>query len=309
MQPARRAFLFGRQRPRTTWEAFIHGLERKVEGRVRHHAKRPGAATLVPAHRDDARLARALCVEFGVRMSLAGADTNPQEETVGGAVTGPVLEIDPRRLNGLSTDPGGGILAEPGCRLADLAAAGLPQFRDAEPDCTLAAWLAVATGWRPGCTSDSGVAAVDVLLSDGTTESLGPFGASDSRPLRSATIQRLIPFLFQLADSADARACRRAEVWPCRYRLDALRPAAHAEVNLAHLLLGHHGELAWIESVLLAPLEDFASDSGQRAPCEAARAWPPGEEADTRAMAQRLERQIKRVFDPLDLYRRKNCDV
>jgi hypothetical protein len=326
MQPSRRAFLFGRQRPRTPWEAFLQGLERGVQGRLRHDPKVPDIATLTPVHREDVRHARALCAEFGVRLQLMDVadDTAtahleaepgvfaPQRDPTKAAkvAMGPVLIVDPRQLNTCSGGTSGQLFAEPGCRLGDLAAAGLPQFQHAPPDRTLAAWLAFGRGLLPGGTAASGVVELDVLFSDGTTETLGPFGESDSRPLRSATVQRLIPFLFQLSVSADARACRAADIWPCRYRLDALQPAAPAEVNLAHLLLGHRGELAWIESVLLAPVESVPCDpaDGAEPPTPAHRhpanasAPAEGAVADLSAMARRLQMQIKDAFDAREMF-------
>ena len=58
-----------------------------------------------------------------------------------------------------------------------------------------------------------------------------------------------MPALFQLSTGPDAAACRGG-AWAGRYRLDALRPQAPATVNLAHLLLGHGGTLAWVQEVL-----------------------------------------------------------
>ena len=59
----------------------------------------------------------------------------------------------------------------------------------------------------------------------------GAFGESDERPLRSATLQRLVPALFQLSTGPDAAACAVGGAWAGRYRLDALRPQAPATVN------------------------------------------------------------------------------
>lgn len=209
----------------------------------------------------------------------------------------PVLYVDPSLLNTLTSESDAGQwLAQPGCRLGDLADAGLSQFRGAPAELTLAAWLAHAHGWVPGRTAASGLVGVDVLLSDGTTERLGPFGASDLRPLRSATVQRLVPALFQLSNSPDSVTCRNASRWPCRYRLDALLPAESAEVNLAHLLLGHGGSLAWVESLVLTPGEAWAGPAAGQG-----TALPPVP-ADAVGPARRLERRIKTAFDPLDLY-------
>ena len=60
-----------------------------------------------------------------------------------------------------------------------------------------------------------------------------------------------MPALFQLSTGPDAAACAVGGAWAGRYRLDALRPQAPATVNLAHLLLGHGGTLAWVQEVLL----------------------------------------------------------
>jgi len=289
MQPSRRAFLFGRRVPRTPWDAFRQRLERAAPGRLLASDASPGLARLTPARVEDVRHARALCSEYGVMMVLDGVrDTGGDAHADAGR---PVLRVDPSGLAGLAPGPRAGQWrAQPGCRLGELAQAGLAQFRDAPADTTLAVWLAQAHAWASGATADSGVIGVDLLLSDGTAETLGPFGQSDLRPLRSATVQRLVPALFQLSSSPDAAACRAHPGWPCRYRLDALLPAPPAEVNLAQLLLGHGGALAWVEEVLLAA----------GAPAPAAPGEPPP--ADLAGPARRLEVRIKDAFDPLDLY-------
>jgi len=341
MQPSRRAFLFGRQTPRTPWDAFVQRLGREAQGRVRDlSGTGVNRARLIPVDRGDVRQARALCAEYGVmlrpRWPLPAPDGNdariarlPDAEDAGGVETGgihdaaaspfgesggvsatghlpfalldleasdgrPVLEIDLSNLSTLMRLPQTGQwLAEPGCQVGDLVAAGLPQFRDAPADWCLAVWMATAQGWAAGKTAASGIVDVDVLLSDGTVERLGAFGASGQQPLLSATVQRLVPSLFQLSVSPDAVLCRDEHDWPCRYRLDALLPTAPSEVNLAHLLLGHRGELAWIESITLMPGE---ADMPHTLPAGA----PHSHQAT--GAARRLQMQMKQAFDPLDLY-------
>ncbi|MBO1113354.1 hypothetical protein [Bordetella petrii] len=287
MQPSRRAFLFGRRLPRTPWDTFRQRLERAAQGQVHElEAGPPGRARLVPARAEDVRHARALCVEYGVALLLDGMDQT-NDELAGR----PVLQVDPSGLAGLEPGPQPRQwLAGPGCPVGALAEVGLEQFRDAPAAITLAAWLAGPHAWPPGATAASGVLGADVLLCDGTAETLGPFGQGDLRPLRSATVQRLVPALFQVSASADAAACRAHADWPCRYRLDALLPAAPADVNLAQLLLGHGGTLAWVEQVLIGP----------GAPPPAAPAAPPP--AELAGPARRIEVRVKDAFDPLDLY-------
>lgn len=365
MQPSRRAFLFGRQTPRTPWDAFLQRLGRLVQGRLlnlpaealrqgRAHSpgthgpgpalttETPNRARLTPVHRDDVRQARALCAEYGVVLQLGGLagagsvtanalkEPNPFDHR---PVDGPdweyaetltlrdVLEVDPSGLNTFIHDPKTGRwVAQPGCRVGELAACGLPQFRDAPSEWTLAVWLAKSHAWPPGATAMSGVVEAELLFSDGTTETLGAFGASDVRPLRSAMVQRLVPALFQLSSSPDAATCREAPRWPCCYRLDALQPAAPAEVNLAQLLLGHGGALAWVESVTLIPVEPAtvqqavlegtdasartvaSSPLAETLPGPAALRGSASSDDKVVNAARRLQIRIKNAFDPLDIY-------
>ncbi|MCY1522577.1 hypothetical protein D9M68_574370 [compost metagenome] len=115
-------------------------------------------------------------------------------------------------------------------------------------------------------------------------ETLGPFGEADVQPLRSVTVQRLVPGLFQLASGGDAFATRDGERWLGRYRLDALKPDAPATVNLAQLLLGHGGTLAWVQRVTLV---DVAP-----APQLLPASEPPG------LATTRLDARVKALFDP-----------
>jgi hypothetical protein len=149
---------------------------------------------------------------------------------------------------------------------------------------TLAEWLAAPARWAAGRCADSGVLTVDAMLADGVEETLGPFGEADVQPLRSVTVQRLVPALFQLASGGDAFATRDGDRWLGRYRLDALKPEAPATVNLAHLLLGHGGTLAWVQGVTLADVPPAA----QPAPA----AEPPG------LATTRLDSRVKALFDP-----------
>ena len=98
-----------------------------------------------------------------------------------------------------------------------------------------------------------------------------------------------MPALFQLSTGPDAAACAVGGAWAGRYRLDALRPQAPATVNLAHLLLGHGGTLAWVQEVLLTAVPAAGEAAGGDA--------PPLDDA-AREAGRRLDARIKALFDP-----------
>ncbi|KGD94056.1 FAD-binding protein [Achromobacter sp. RTa] len=283
MQPSRRAFLLGRRPAQSPWAAFLQRLGLLCQGSVRdlgESGEGGPRAVLVPTRDADVAHARVLCAEYRVLLALDGAE-GPFE-----AAPGPALRVDPSAMSGLVRLSGDvpRWRAQPGVPLAALAAAGLRQFAGQPGAMTLAEWLAAPARWRAGQCADSGVLAVEAMLADGIEETLGPFGEADIQPLRSVTVQRLVPALFQLASGGDAFATRDGERWLGRYRLDALKPEAPATVNLAHLLLGHGGTLAWVQSVTLA--------GAAPAPQLAAAAEPPG------LATTRLDSRVKALFDP-----------
>lgn len=283
MQPSRRAFLLGRRPAQTPWAAFMQRLKLLCQGPVDDQGEDApgGAQAILTALRDaDIAHARTLCAEYRVVMVLEGA-TGPYAPA-----TGPRLRIDPSRMAGLARLAGDAPRwrAQAGVPLAALTQAGLRQFDGFPGAMTLAEWLAAPAPWPAGRCAASGVLAVDVMLADGIEETLGPFGEADVQPLRSATVQGLVPALFQLASGGDAFATRAGSHWLGRYRLDALKPEAPDTVNLAHLLLGHGGTLAWVQSVTLTD----------------APAWTeadPAPEAPGLATF-RLDERVKALFDP-----------
>lgn len=300
MQPSRRAFLLGRRPPVTAWDELRLRLARVAQGALRDAG--PRRAVLAAHDAGDVRQARALCADYGAVLALVGtplAQTDPDDAAP------PVLVVDPASLDRLVRTQSGWH-AGPGCRAHDLARSGLPQFADAPPDQMLAVWLAERGAWPVGGTAASGVRDLDLLLADGSAETLGPFGQDDLRPLHTATAQRLVPALFQLAGTADAALCLAAARWPARYRLDALRPREPAQVNLAHLLLGHGGTLAWVEGATLAPPAPVDQSRPQAASVAGAAVpnapdVPPGDGACGPA-ARRLDMRVAQAFDPAGLY-------
>ncbi|MHA3904658.1 hypothetical protein ACTPOE_14125 [Castellaniella sp. WN] len=239
--PSRRAFLVGRRTEQSPWETFLARLRRVAQGTVHDFSTEAGSARLVPGHMQDVYHARSLCLEHGVTLALDGVPSAARLDD------GPVLWVEPgaamARCERLGPDDPRWFV-QPGCLIGELEQAGLPQFRDQPPHLTVAAWLADRRGcdWDRGDTAASGLAHALVLLADGTQANLGAFGVDNRKPLDNLRVQGMIPRLFELVSAQPAGG-----PWNGRYRLDALRPAAGRTVNLAHLLLGHGGELGWVE--------------------------------------------------------------
>jgi len=290
--PARRAFLTGRRAAQTPWEAFLGRLRRAVEGKVFDFSTPSGSARLVPARMSDVYHARSLCAEHGVVLALDGVPHASRLDA------GPVLWVEPGTAMARFERMGEGDprwFVQPGCLLGDLEQAGLPQFLDLPPHLTVAAWLADREwcDWDAGRTADSGLVHALVLLGDGTQANLGAFGTANQKPLDNIRVQQMIPRLFELSTGEDAARAGAQPCWGARYRLDALRPAGDAGVNLAHLLLGHGGDLGWVEWVVI---DERAPQARQR-PYEQRyfrRAPTPG--------ATALDRAAKDLFDPARLF-------
>lgn len=290
--PARRAFLTGHRADQTPWEALMQRLRRGIVGKLFDFGTPAGSARLVPGEMADVYRARTLCQELGVRLALDGI---PHASRLDDA---PVLWVEPgvamSRFQRLSEGDTRWFV-QPGCLLGDLEQAGLRQFVDLPCHLTVAAWLADREwcDWGAGRTADSGLVHASLLLNDGTQANLGAFGEANHKPLDSLRLQQMIPRLFDLSTAASTVQLREQALWPGRYRVDALAPEGGASVNLAHLLLGHGGDLGWVEWVVLderAPLYapyEYKDRFFQRKPT---------------AEVLALDGQVKALFDPMGVF-------
>lgn len=310
----RRAFLKGRRPPSNPWEHFCSRLRNTVAGDLSmlDTAHDRHAARLLAKQPADVHHALRLCREFGVCMALDGVPGTASHP-------GPVLwlRVGPELGACHRLEPGSSRwFVQPGCLLGQLEAAGLRAFADMPAHLTVAAWVADRTqcNWLTGQTAASGIVHASALLADGTSVSLGAFGTDNRKALDNLRLQTLIPALFRLVSEPDAQLCHERSAWPARYRLDALAPAPGKTLNLSHLLLGHGGDLAWLEwlvidenladpaagaeGLLEMPGLDFfdddtgsgyGSDLGGQGPCD---------EVNLARAAQELDAAVKALFDP-----------
>ena len=291
---SRRAFLFGRRAPPSEWGKFCARLARTCAGQVRWD-DRPGQhqAWLVPARERDILHAHALCREYRVQMALDGIGLGDL----------PASDVTPRlwvesgsAWAQLSCDASGLIwCAGGGSKLRSLQEAGVQVLSGADPEQTVAQWLAsrASAQWPTGQGMLSGIEQVQVMLADGTIAVLGPFGANATSPLRSLTVQKMIPRLFELASSVVAIECVQAERWPVRFRLDALMPADGMDINLAWLFAGHGASLGWVQAVWFRHDVQFQAS---------VRLEPMDIEVNRREQYDALARQLKESFDPLGIF-------
>lgn len=291
---SRRAFLTGRRPPRGPWQAFCRRLARVVKGHVDDLDPYEGfgRARLIAEQAADVHHARALCRESGVILAIEGLDSGAEQNARH------VLWVEAGR--GLSSfqplEAGSDSwFVQPGVMVGELEAVGFQQFSSLPAHLTVAEWLADRTNWcfPGGHMADSGLVFASLLLDDGTVAGLGPFGQNNTRPLQGARLQQLVPALFQLAMSDDARWCLQHQPWPASFRLDTLCPADGRTINLANLVAGHGGALGWVEWVVLAP------------PVSAAPAGLRTTGAGTvsnAAPARRLDNQVKHLFDPAGVF-------
>ena len=95
---------------------------------------------------------------------------------------------------------------------------------------------------------------IDAILDDGTRQLFGPFGERSSVSLNSGRAGQLVSSLFGIAAGVQADIARHwppGQRVPDGYLLDAFHPRPQrpytpdGSVNLAHLLAGSAGTLAW----------------------------------------------------------------
>lgn len=301
-QPSRRAFLMGRRTPATPWGQFCARLSRSCSGPVRwDQESQIRQAWLEPEREMDVLHAHVLCREFGVSLLLWDAEARPKPDQA-------VLWVD-SRANWAQVsliNPERQIWrVDAGVRLSTLRAQGVGIFAEMTDalmsSWTLAQWFASAqtSPELAGDLAKTGIVQAQLLLADGTIEQFGPFGASASKPLKSLAVQKMIPTLFELAQSEDAAYCAQIGAWPCRYRLDAMMSQFGDSPNLAWLFKGHGGSLAWLQTLWLQPpvLSQIDPMLSPRAPGEQGASVE-----EIFQKARRLERSFKQTLDPTGVF-------
>jgi FAD/FMN-containing dehydrogenase/Fe-S oxidoreductase len=257
-------------------------LTRAVEGSVLFDAASRGrystdasiyqvepVGVLVPKTVDDVRAALAICRELSVPVLPRGGGSSQCGQTVGAALVidqtkhlDAIIEIDPDALTATVL---------PGLVLDALNAALRPRGLWFPVDVSTSAQATLGgMAGNNSCGSRSiaygnmvhNVLAIDALLSDGTEARFGPLAGMD---LGTPRIAGLVAGLRSIAAREQDEIARQVPKVMRRvggYNIDVFAPqserpyTADGSVNLAHLLVGSEGTLAWTRQITLqlAPL-------------------------------------------------------
>lgn len=285
--PSRRAFLGGRTPELSIWQQFLLQVARKVQGNLQPIEQAEEQAILVVAVITDLHHARQLCHAFGIRLCLLGMTGFAEADS------SPVLWLDMSALNQLMpvNQEKSQWFMQAGVSMSQLKEVGFVGLAALPDDLLVAQWLAQPShqSYPLDQLASSGVLHASLLMADGSVSSLGAFGTENTKPLNTAFLRKIVPQLFQLVNSEGVRV--EVDHYPHRqrYRWDIFHQS-HTEVNLAHLLLGHQGDLGILEWVVidqskrLAPKAPHAQELGHSSP---------------RALAdQELDSAVKQLFDP-----------
>ena len=219
---------------------------------------------LVPKTIADVRAAITLCRELGVPVLPRGAGSSQCGQTVGAA-----LVIDhSKHLNRIVAIDRDAMTAtvEPGLVLDELNAALRPHGLWFPVDVSTSAQATLGgMAGNNSCGSRSiaygnmvhNVLAIDALLSDGTEARFGPLDAMDKAVPRVAELVARLRAIGARERDEVARQVPRMMRRVGGYNIDIFAPqserpyTADGAVNLAHLLVGSEGTLAWTRQITL----------------------------------------------------------
>lgn len=258
VQPSRRAFLSGKPSNSDPWLSFLVKLRRLCQGSVTLDPNYfEHRAHLVPAVLSDIEAARSLCQQFGIVLCLKGLENALDPQRL-------ALIVEPGRAwaRPIPLDVSQGLWrVEAACKMLVLQAAGIPAAMGADPEQSLACWLALGTHHvlDAGDLNTLGIDNVEVMFSEGNIEVLGAFGLENSEPLRSIFMQRSVASLFETTQSARhaLQIDRQAQTtqtffnhWPeGLFRIDALDNTENSPPHLGQFMVAHLGRLGWVVAV------------------------------------------------------------
>lgn len=284
--PSRRAFLGGRAPELSNWDQFLLQVARKVQGRLQTLEQTNEQAVLSVAVITDLHHVRQLCHAFGIRLCLLGVSGHTEDSV------GAILWLDVAALNQLMpvNEDRSHWFMQAGVSMAQLKEVGFSSLVDLPDDLLVAQWLAEPAyqSYALAELKHSGVLHASLLMADGSASSLGAFATENTKPLNTPFLRKIVPQLFQLVNAEGVRVA--LDLFPSqqRYRWDIFHQQ-HVDLNLAHLLLGHQGDLGILEWLVL-------DQSIHQKPSRSA--LQDSESTALTLQVQELDLAVKQLFDP-----------
>ena len=255
-------------------------LKRTIQGEVHFDAASRGrystdasiyqiepVGVVVPKDEADVLAVIDLANEMQVPLLARGAGTSQCGQTVGEAL---VIDNSKYLNKVLAFDKeNAAVVVQPGMVLDHLNAFLKPHGLWFPVDVSTAAQCTIGgMAGNNSCGSRSiaygnmvhNVTGIDAVLADGTEEFFGPFGAQAVKPMHSARTGSLVARLFEIGEREKSEISR---LWPKilrrvgGYNLDVFHPQSErpytndGSVNLAHLLVGSEGTLAYFKRLHL----------------------------------------------------------
>ena len=286
--PSRRAFLRGKTPEISQWDQFLLQLQRKTQIAMQRANAATEQVQCTPSMAADVHHIRQLCQTFGVQLRVGRLEAATE------ALAQPELWLDMSALNQLMPiDPEKNQwFIQPGVQVAQLKEAGFNIPSSVNEHLWVTEWLGQKAyqNYTLAQVEHSGIVHASMLMSDGTTSSLGPFGAQNTKPLNTPLLRQLVPQLYELAQSELVQQLMQSSLWPAQYRLDLFTPQNHT-INLAHLLLGSANHLGLMEWVVMDKRSWRATD-------DVLQPLPQ----DLSLLVSEVDAAVKALFDPESLF-------
>ena len=221
------------------------------------------------------------------------------------------------------------IIVQPGVRFSQLNAMVrphglcLPIFLTNQADPTIESLVrfnSLADNFLQNGRAVHYVAAIDAVMADASSVRFSTFGDGGDMVVSTAKMSRLVPQLFEVSTKYQAQIAAELGAYPWRkngYNLDIFDVSAQTirlynpnrSLNLAHLLVGSFGQLAFAKRITLrlADLQGAAPSASLHNAPEPDSGNEPISERDARAFgtgpafsAPLLEAfgRVKQLFDP-----------
>lgn len=284
-------FRVGQGAPLTAWEDFCYRLQKTLN--IPLNIVSDGdfcAAEMCIDHLAHIQLIHRCCKGYNVGVALHGFAS---AETVMARHMLFVAFSD--GLNGIEPVGEHACIVQPSVLVGDLLEKGYRQFARVPPETKVVEWFADPAyhDCRPLHDVFSGVESISATFSDGSQAVIGQLYDPNQYVQADGFLGHCVVELFELLADADVEKQLQSDYWCCDYRIDALSKRA-VGMNLARVLLGHQGRLAWVQQLLIQQVHEDVL----RFPSEGRKP----KSFDTMAVIYDINTRVKNIFDESGIF-------